>query len=57
MDRDGQPFGLERLCAVLRACAGMSAQDTCDMAYSAVRAHCGVTAPHDDVLLVAAQVA
>lgn len=56
MDRDGQPFGLERLRTTLRACGRMSAQDTCKAVYDAVRAHCGVTAPHDDVLLVAIQV-
>ena len=56
MDRDGQPFGLERLRTTLRACGRMSAQDICNAVYDAVRAHCGVAAPHDDVLLVAVQV-
>ncbi len=56
MDPDGQQFGLERLCAVLHARGGMSAQDTCKAVYDAVRAHCGGTAPHDDILLVAVQV-
>jgi serine phosphatase RsbU (regulator of sigma subunit) len=56
MDRDGQQFGLERLCTTLCACGRMSAQDTCKAVYDAVRAHCGMAAPHDDVLLVAIQV-
>ncbi len=56
MDRDRQQFGLEGLCGVLRAGGRMPAQDTCKAVYDAVRAHCGGTAPHDDVLLVAVQV-
>ena len=56
MDPGRQQFGLEGLCGVLRACSRMPAQDTCQAVYDAVRAHCGGTAPQDDVLLVAVQV-
>jgi phosphoserine phosphatase RsbU/P len=56
MDAQGQQFGEERLLAALGARGHGSAQDACQAAYDAVRAFCGDVLPHDDVLLVAAQV-
>jgi phosphoserine phosphatase RsbU/P len=57
MDRQGRQFGLQGLLAAL--CAGGpargTAQDTCNAAFAAVRAHSDAEALHDDVLLVAVQ--
>ena len=57
MDREGRQFGLDGLLAVLRASgpARSTAQDACNAAFAAVRAHSNAEAPHDDVLLVAVQ--
>jgi len=57
MDREGQQFGLDGLLAVLRAGSSTrgTAQDTCNVAFAAVRAHSNAEAQQDDVLLVAVQ--
>jgi len=57
MDREGRQFGLEGLLDVLRAGSPTrsTAQDTCNAAFAAVRAHSDAEALHDDVLLVAVQ--
>ena len=57
MDREGRQFGLEGLLDVLRAGSPTrsTAQDTCNAAFAAVRAHSNAEAQQDDVLLVAVQ--
>ena len=57
MDREGRQFGLDGLLAVLRAGRSTrgTAQDTCNVAFAAVRAHSNAEALQDDVLLVAVQ--
>lgn len=55
MDREGRQFGLDGLLAVLRTSSPTrsTAQDTCNAAFAAVRAHSNAEAQQDDVLLVA----
>jgi serine phosphatase RsbU (regulator of sigma subunit) len=57
MDRVGRQFGLDGLLAVLRASrpTRSPAQDACNAAFAAVRAHANAEAQQDDVLLVAVQ--
>jgi len=57
IDRNGQPFGLSGLQAVLRADRPTSAQAVCDAVYDAVRAYRDGAAQHDDIALVAVRAA
>jgi len=54
-DAEGQLFGQDQLCDVLRRAQGASAQELCHTAYDAVRSFCGAAAPEDDILFVAVQ--
>jgi serine phosphatase RsbU (regulator of sigma subunit) len=56
MDEDRHMFGVEGLNSVLRANGSPSAQAACDAVHDAVHAHCGSSAPHDDITLVAVRV-
>jgi phosphoserine phosphatase RsbU/P len=52
VDAQDEPFGFERLEAVLRANASRGAAELRDALLSAVRAHCGGKEPDDDCTLV-----
>lgn len=52
----GEFFQAQRLQAVLSADRWVSAQDVCDTVWNALQMYSGVSAPHDDVTLVAVRV-
>ena len=52
-DKGGTQFGVEGVHSVLRRAKRQSAQSICEAVHSAVRAHSGSAAPHDDITLVA----
>lgn len=53
---DGEPWGLERLAAVLRASAGQSAKEICAAIALALLGFCGTMAQRDDISFVVIKV-